>query len=161
MSSYAYFGRPERDIVRGGTHVTVYVVPVFEGRLVAFDVTAPQARGRWLPFTVLGFRQNPYEAAAGVADRWCGGMVTDLGIVDVMSFEVDGGGWELAIIFRAELSQLPEPEADRSPYVFEPGAFDAIARFDPVDLERWVLLGRPRLPDSERLTRSGDTGMIF
>jgi|GEM_PF-876907 len=160
--SYAYFGRPERDIVRGGTHIAVYVVPVYQGRLVAFDVTAPQARGRWLPFTVLGFRQNPYEAAAGVADQWCGGMVTDLGIVDVMSFDVDGGGWELAIVFRAELSHLPEPQRDRAPYVFEPGHFDAIARFDPVDLERWVTAGRPTVTETGPSSNGGDApGMIF
>jgi hypothetical protein len=140
--SQAFFGRPERTLVRGGAHVAVYVVPVFAGQLIAFDVTAPQARGRWLPWTVLGFGQNPYEAAAGLADHWCGGRITDLGLVDVMSFEVDGSGWELAIVFRAELSRLPEPEPDRAPHVFEPGHFDAIGRFDPVDLERWVLHSR-------------------
>ncbi|MCK9517846.1 MAG: hypothetical protein M0R74_02285 [Dehalococcoidia bacterium] len=157
--SRAFFGRPETAPVRGGAHVTLYLVPVFERQLVAFDVSAPQARGRWLPWTVLDFGQNPYEAAAGLADRWCGGRITDLALVDVMSFEVEGGGWELAIVFRAELSRLPEPTEDQAPHVFAEGHFDAIGRFDPVDLERWVR--QSRQPAAQQAAPPANGGMIF
>lgn len=121
--------------------MTVYLVPVFDGRLVVFDVSVSAARGRWLPWDVLEFGGNPYEAASALADDWCAGTVSDLALVDVMSFEVEGGGWELAIVFRAELTEPPVGDDVRAPFVFAKGAFDAIGSFDPVDLERWVTRG--------------------
>jgi hypothetical protein len=40
---------------------------------------------------------------------------------------------------------MATPPADdaRSPFTFAEGEFDAIGRFDPVDLERWVQGGPP------------------
>ncbi len=64
--------------------------PVHNGRLVAFDVTATGLEGRWLPWTVLEFRGNPYADAAALADDWCQGDVTDLRLVDVLSNEAAG-----------------------------------------------------------------------
>lgn len=138
----AFFGGPVEGFVTGGTHITVYLIPVFEGGLVVFDVRAREVRGRWLPWDVLDFGANPYEAASGLADDWCDVALKDLALVDVMSFPVEGGGWELAIVFRAELGALPPGDDARSPYRFEPGRYDAIGPFDPIDLERWV--GTPR-----------------
>jgi hypothetical protein len=134
----AFFGPPSSDVVPGGTQITVYLVPVFEGGLVVFDVAAKEARGRWLPWDVLDFRQNPYEAAAALADTWCNVPLDDLRIVDVMSFPAEGGGWELAISFRAELAEMAPGDEHRRPFRFEPGSYDAIGPFDPVDIERWV-----------------------
>ncbi len=135
----AYFGKPANTFVPGGAHVAVYLVPVFEGRLVVFDVAASAARGRWLPWDILEFGGNPYEAAATLSDEWCEGAVTDLSLADAMSFPVGGGGWELALIFRAELNARPAGDDARRTVVFEAGEFDAIGNFDPVDLERWVI----------------------
>src|SRR5512139_876083 len=134
----AYFGKPAATFVPGGAHVAVYVVPVFEGRLLVFDVAASAARGRWLPWDILEFGGNPYEAAATLADEWCGGAVADLALADAMSFPFEGASWELALVFRAELTEMPGGDANRTPFLFEPGEFDAIGNFDPVDLERWV-----------------------
>ncbi len=139
----AYFGQPVEGFVPGGTHVTVYLIPVFEGRLLAFDVTAREARGRWLPWDVLAWGGNPYEAASALADDWCGGAISDLRIVDVMSFGVEGEGWELATIFRAELAQAPAGDDVRTPHVYGRGEYDAIGNFDPVDLARWVEASPP------------------
>lgn len=138
--SGAFFGKPHPGLVSGGFHVSVHVVPVFEGRLVVFDVTAPAARGRWLPWTVAPFGANPWQIAAELADDWLQGAIEDLSLADVLSYDVPGGGWELAIVFRAKLTALPpaEPQWQRAPVVFERGAFDAIGTFDPADLERWV-----------------------
>lgn len=155
MPRYAYFGQPAEGFVRNGAHVSVYLVPVFEGALVVFDVTARAARGRWLPWDVLGFGANPYEAAATLADDWCGGAISDLRLVDAMSFPFEGQGWELAIVYRAELTQLPDADEARKPFRFEPGEFDAIGSFDPVDLERWVE-SRPHEPP---VTKAG--GLVF
>ena len=138
MPRYAYFGQPARGFVQNGAHIAVYLVPVFEGRLVVFDVEAKAARGRWLPWNVLEFGGNPYEAAATLADEWCGGELSDLTLVDAMSFPFEGDGWELAIVYRAELSARPAGDSLRKPFLFEPGRFDAIGNFDPVDLQRWV-----------------------
>ncbi|MCE7929421.1 MAG: hypothetical protein HUU14_08575 [Dehalococcoidia bacterium] len=124
--------------MKQGTMVTVYLVPVHEGRMVTFDVRAREAQGRWLPWSVLEFAGNPYMTASELADDWCDGAISDLSLVDVMSFNPPGGGWELAIVFRAELTALPRPREDRTPAVFDPGRFDAIGPFDPVDLQRWV-----------------------
>lgn len=139
----------------GGAHVAIYLVPVFEGRLVVFDVAASAARGRWLPWDILEFGGNPYEAAATLADDWCDGAVTDLALADAMSFPVSGGGWELALIFRAELDARPAGDDARTTVVFEPGQFDAIGNFDPVDLERWV--GRAPTQEAPRETK----GLLF
>lgn len=141
MSRQSFFGPPAPALVAGGAHVTVYLVPVFEGRLVVFDVSVSEARGRWLPWDVLDFGGNPYEAASALADDWCAGAVSDLILVDVMSFQIEGGGWELAIVFRAELNAPPVNDDVRTPFVFAAGAFDAIGSFEPVDLERWVTQG--------------------
>jgi hypothetical protein len=143
MPDRAYFGRPVAGFVTGGTHITVYLIPVFEGGLVAFDVTAREARGRWLPWDVLDFAANPYEAASALADGWCDVALSDLSLVDVLSLPVEGGGWELAIVFRAELSGMPPGDDVRTPFRYEPGQNDAIGPFDPVDLERWVLNSPP------------------
>lgn len=134
----AYFGKPASTFVPGGAHVAIYLVPVSEGRLVVFDVAASAARGRWLPWDILEFGGNPYEAAARLADDWCDGAVSDLVLVDAMSFPFGGGGWELALVFRAELTALPAGDAARRAIIFDAGEFDAIGNFDPVDLERWV-----------------------
>ncbi len=134
----AFFGPPAGSAVRGGAHLTVYLVPVFDRGLVVFDVEQREARGRWLPWDVLDFGQNPYEAAATLADEWCAVSLHDLSLADVMSFRVEGGGWELAIAFRAELAEMPPGDQHRRPFRFEPGHYDAIGPFDPVDIERWV-----------------------
>ena len=36
----SYFAAPKETPQRGGMMVTVYLVPVYQGRLVVFDVTA-------------------------------------------------------------------------------------------------------------------------
>lgn len=152
----AYFGKPSHTFVPGGAHIAVYIVPVFEGRLVVFDVAASAARGRWLPWDVLEFGGNPYEAAATLADSWCDGAVSELVLSDAMSFPFDGGGWELALVFRAELTRPPEGDEARRPIVFEAGKFDAIGNFDPVDLERWVVRAEAPKPTSPTTT-----GLLF
>ncbi|MCC7363735.1 MAG: hypothetical protein IT303_05150 [Dehalococcoidia bacterium] len=146
--SGAFFGRPQAQPVPGGMHVTVHLVPVSEGRLVVFDVTAAEARGRWLPWTTMPFGGNPWEVAATLADDWLDGAIDDISLVDVLSLSLSGSGWELAIVFRARLTALPpaEPARHRAPYVFPTGAFDAIGSFDPVDLERWVAAGPAAAP---------------
>lgn len=138
MPRQAFFGKPTNGLTPGGAHISVYLVPVFQRRLVVFDVAANQARGRWLPWDVMDFRGNPYETAAALADSWCGGDISSLTLADVMSFPFEGGGWELAIVFRAELTGLPAGDDARSTFVFGEGQFDAIGLFDPVDIERWV-----------------------
>lgn len=142
MPRQAFFGKPTNGLTPGGAHISVYLVPVFQRRLVVFDVAAREARGRWLPWDVMDFRGNPYETAAALADGWCDGGISSLTIADVMSFPFEGGGWELAIVFRAELTALPPGDDARSPFVFSEGEYDAIGRFDPVDIERWVAGGQ-------------------
>lgn len=138
MPARAFFGPPRPGFVTGGTHISVYLVPIYQGRLVVFDVQAREARGRWLPWDVLDFGANPYEAASTLADDWCGVALSDLSLVDVMSFPVEGGGWELTIVFRAELEAAPPGDDARTPFLFPAGECDAIGPFDPVDLRRWI-----------------------
>ncbi len=145
MSARAIFGPPRKTPDLGGLQVAVYLVPVYEDRLLTFDVTAPEAHGRWLPWAVIGYGQNPYEAAAMLADDWLDVPLEDLSLVDVLSFDAPGGGWELAIIFRACLWTKPAGDETRTPHLYAAGEFDAIASFDPVDLERWVT-GGPASP---------------
>lgn len=151
----AFFGPPRDTVTAGGAHVTVYLVPVFEGGLVVFEVEAPEARGRWLPWDVLEFGQNPYEAASQLADNWCNVSLHDLSLADLMSFPVEPGGWELAIVFRAELAEMPPGDALRAAFRSEPGHYDAIGPFDPVDIERWVAAGAGPTPTA------GAGGLVF
>lgn len=134
----SFFARPAAGFQAGGTHITVYIIPVYAGRLTVFDVEAREARGRWLPWDVLDWGANPYECASALADQWCDVALTDLTLADVMSFPFGEGGWELAIVFRAELAEPARGDADRVPFEYPAGEFDAIGPFDPVDLERWV-----------------------
>lgn len=134
----AFFGKPQDSFVPGGAHVAVYLVPVFEGRLVVFDVEAPGVRGRWLPWTVMEYGANPYETAAALADDWCEGAVAALEVADALSFPYDLDGWELALVYRAELMAPPGGDANRRPAFVAAGELDAIGPFDPVDLLRWV-----------------------
>ncbi len=150
----AYFGKPAKEFVPGGAHIAVYLVPVFEGRLVVFDVAAKAARGRWLPWDILQFGGNPYEAAATLVDQWCEGRVQDLALADAMSFPFGDSGWELALVFRAELTAMPKGDDARTPFAFEAGEFDAIGNFDPVDLGRWVQRAATE-------PARGDRGLLF
>ena len=143
MSSRAFFGPPQQGPAQGGLQVTVHLVPVHDGRLVTFDVSAGPVRGRWLPWAVIDYHQNPYEAAALLADDWLAVSLHDLRIADVLSISGPLGGWELAIIYRAELAEAPPGDPQRRPFIFDRGEFDAIGAFDPVDLERWVAPDAP------------------
>ncbi|MES4793001.1 MAG: hypothetical protein C4321_08485 [Chloroflexota bacterium] len=146
----AFFGRPQDSFVPGGAHVAVYVVPVFAGQLLVFDVDAPGVRGRWLPWTVLEYGANPYETAAALGDDWCEGAVSALEVVDVLSFPYELDGWELALVFRALLTTPPGGDAHRRPVLVAPGRLDAIGPFDPVDLLRWVERGAACDPGAGR-----------
>jgi hypothetical protein len=131
----------------------VHLVPVFRGRLVAFDVTAGKVRGRFIPWAVIDYRQNPYEAAALLADDWFGDApLADLRIADVLSLDGPLGGWEMAIVYRAELAALPPGDRERTPHVYDEAQFDAIGAFDPVDLERWAAapVTAPAIPSAPR-----------
>lgn len=134
----AYFGPPATTFVAGGAHLAVYLLPVFNGQLTVFDVESAQARGRWLPWDILPWGGNPYELASELSDLWCQVPLTDLSLADVLSYPSPEDGWELAIVFRAELAEPARGDELRTPYFFPAGQFDAIGPFDPIDLERWV-----------------------
>ncbi len=138
MAARAFFGPPSRTAAPGGLQVSVYLVPVYQGRLLAFDIHAKAVSGRWLPWAVIDYRQNPYEAAALLADDWLDVALDDLRVVDVLSAEGPLQGWELAIVYRAALAELPKGDSDRAPYLYPADRYDAIAIFEPTDFERWV-----------------------
>ncbi len=120
----------------GGVLLTVHVAPVLQGQLVAFLLEAPGPGGRWLPWTVLKQGANPYEIASTIIDEWCDGAMSDLRLVDVISREGDDG-WELAVVFRAELTALPRGERGE-PRACESRDLATVRGFDAVDLERWL-----------------------
>ena len=119
-----------------GVLLSVHIVPVLAGRVVAFVLEAPGPKGRWLPWTVLPQGSNPYEIASTIVDEWCDGAMSDLRLVDVISREGDGG-WELAIVFRAQLTDLPHGNRG-APRVCEPQDLAGVQGFEAVDLERWL-----------------------
>ena len=122
-----------------GVLLSVHVVPVLEGRIVAFVLDPPGPKGRWLPWTVLEQGANPYEIASTIVDEWCDGAMSDLRLADVISRASDDG-WELAIIFRAELTALPSHERG-APHVCDAQDLAAVPGFEAVDLERWLGAG--------------------
>ena len=120
----------------GSVLLTVHVVPVLQGQLVAFLLEAPGPGGRWLPWTVLKQGANPYEIASTIIDEWCDGAMSDLRLVDVISREGDEG-WELAVVFRAELTARPRGERGE-PRVCDSPDLESVHGFERVDLERWL-----------------------
>lgn len=138
----AFFPAPKKGFQQGGAHIAVHLVPVYEGRLVAFEVTARGAEGRWLPWAVLDYQGNPYEHAAALVDDWCQGHVRDLRLVDVMSSEAEGS-WELAIVFRAELTAYPVPDGPRAPVGLQPPLGESLNRLPALELDRWLALTPP------------------
>jgi len=125
-----------------------------DGQLAAFDLKASDRQARWLPWTVMDFGASPYVAASELAEHWCQGAFSDLFPVDVISFDTPDGGWELAIIFRANLTVEPRPPANGSVSLMPPGGLDAIGPFAPADLERWLTLR----PSAELPPRHGTGG---
>ena len=139
MAERAIFGPPAAQPVEGGTFLSVHVVPVHEGRLVAFDVTTPEAEGRWLPWAILDHGGNPYETASALIDDWCrGSTMTDLRLVDVISRPTPGSAWELAIVFRAELTGTPGGDERRHPHACDIGDYEGLCGFGAVEIERWL-----------------------
>ena len=143
MPGQAMFGKPVKDLTAGGTLITAHVVPVLKGELVVFELDSRAVTGRWLPWTTMEYGDNPYVTASAIVDEWCGGAMSDLRLMDVMSFRIDGDIWELAVVYRVELTASPEPTEQRTPVLLEPSQSGPIGRFDQVDLERWVGGQRP------------------
>jgi hypothetical protein len=136
----AFFGPPKGSFQRGGAHIAIYLVPVFEGQLVAFDVSARGAEGRWLPWNVLPYGENPYVEASALADDWCDGAMQDLRLVDVLT-GVAEESWELSLLYRVELTALPGGDGARVPVALAPPLESPVRQFS--DLERWVAAGQP------------------
>ncbi len=116
--------------------LTVHVVPVFKGVLIAFDVDAPEASGRWLPWTPLEHGGNPWETASAIVGEWCGGAVVELRLVDVIARGA-GAEWGLALVFRAELTALPGGERGQ-PHPCAPPEHGSVRGFAAADLARWL-----------------------
>lgn len=155
MEGAAFFGKPRAGFTDGGAHLAVYLVPVFQGCVVAFDVTAPGAQDRWLPWGILTFGGNPYEDASALADDWCQGAVADLRLVDVITGEA-AGSWEVGLIFRADLTAMPAADARRTPVQLAPPFTAPVRQFQPAELDRWVGATTPTeaahpAPPGERL----------
>jgi len=150
MAGRAMFGKPVGDLASGGALITTHVVPVFQGKLVIFDLESSAVSGRWLPWTTMEYGENPYVTASAIVDEWCQGAIKELRLVDVMSNQIDSGVWELAIVFRAELSASPLPTPERTPTSVAPREAGRVGHFDQVDLERWVGMPPDAAP-SEKL----------
>lgn len=147
MDAAAFFGKPRAEFTDGGAHLTVYLVPIFEARIIAFDVAAPGARDRWLPWGILTYGGNPYEDASALADDWCQGSVGDLRLVDVLTGTAVGS-WEVALIFRAELTAMPKADGKRSPVALSIPIEAPVRQFQPAELERWLgVVAGAQLPD--------------
>jgi hypothetical protein len=157
----AFFGPPIDDDQPGGMHIGVYVVPVIEGDLVAFDIDDnPAINGRWLPWAILPWRGNPYETASTLADTWCDVEVQRLQIVDVLSFVVNDV-WEMAIIFRAELGAAPRAIAGREVVRIAPDTIDQIQAFEPTELRRWVEQAPATIEQGPAPTAKDGSGLVF
>ena len=151
MAERAIFGPPIARPVEGGTLLSVHVLPVHEGRLVAFDISAPEARGRWLPWAILDYGANPYETASALLDDWCSGTsTTDLRLVDVISRTAQDASWEVAIVFRAELTATPTGDAQRHPHPCADGELEGISGFGAGEIARWLGEGINSGPDPQR-----------
>lgn len=117
--------------------ITVSLVPIHGGDVVAFEVTAREARGVWLPWTTLEFGQSPWESASILADEWCDGHEIAIDLVDAISI-LDGDAWQLAIVFRARLAALPSAKADRVPVAAHDHGDSLCNPFSAADVSRWA-----------------------
>ncbi|MCS7296317.1 MAG: hypothetical protein RMK15_04795 [Chloroflexota bacterium] len=143
--SGAFYPPPRREPVAGGAYVAVVVVPVWQGQLVAFDVTAPGAEGRWFPWAPLPWGTEPWEAAASLAEEWCGADLAELRLVDALGGEGLGGSWQLTLVFRAELLGPPRTSAQRQPVLLPAQPAAPVGGFAPADVARWAAGPGPAL----------------
>jgi len=149
----ATFGPPRKEVSRGGAFVSVYLVPEWDGQIVAFDIAAKEARGRWVPWTVADYGASIWETASALGDEWCGDTVETIDLVDTISLETETSGWELALIFRARLKAMPDGETGRIA-VLTRGDDDRLSmRFAAADMDRWIapdasVPGGPAAPQS-------------
>ena len=134
----ATFGPPRGGISPRGAFVSIYLVPEWDGHLIAFDVVAKEAPGRWLPWTIADFGASPWETASALSNEWCGDTTESIELVDTISFETDSAGWELALVFRARLNALPPGETERIPVVSQPDDARLSVPFAAADLGRWI-----------------------
>ncbi len=138
MERLSFFGPPAKSFQRGGAHVAVYLVAVYQQQLVAYDVDAPGVKGRFLPWTVLAFGGNPYADASLLVDDWCQVMVSSLKLADAIGGHRQEGSEELAIVFRAELTDPPAGDENRQPVLLPHDEIAAIHPFPAEELRRWV-----------------------
>lgn len=136
--SGAFYPPPRTEPVPGGAYIAVAVVPIWRGELVAFDVTAAGAEGRWFPWAPLPRGTEPWEAAAALAEEWCGADPAELRLVDAMGGEGLGGSWQLTLVFRAELLAAPKGDPHRRPVLLPAQPAEAVGGFAAADLARWA-----------------------
>jgi hypothetical protein len=160
MVASAFFGPPKGNFQRDGAHIAVYLVPVFDGRLVAFDVNARGAQDRWLPWNVLPYGENPYVEASALADDWCGGAMRDLRLADVLSGSAEES-WELSLLYRLELTAMPRGDALRKPVALALPLESSIRQFETADLERWVRSAQPGNPPPRPAAPQDSPKLLF
>lgn len=146
MTALSFFGRPEKSFKAGGAHIAIYAVPVYDGKLVVYDIDASGITGRFLPWTVLAFGGNPYADASLLVDDWCQVPVSSLRLIDVIGGHQAEGSRELAIVFRAELFEPPRGDAHREPVLLDASDLEPIGPFPVTELQRWLAAGTPPAP---------------
>ena len=72
--------------------------------------------------------------------------MTDLRLADVIARPARDAIWELAIVFRAELTGAPGGDERRHPHPCAAGEYEGISGFGAVEIERWLGGGRGETP---------------
>ena len=138
----AIFGPPIERPIPGGLSITTDLITVYEGRFVTFQWPTLDRAGHhegrpWFPWDYLQYGEAAGHAASRVLAQWTGR--TDLGedarACDLYSAVHVDGTWRHSMIFRVELTEVPEPTGHIT-------AVDVIAPDDLPEHICWFPRGR-------------------
>ena len=110
----ATFGPPTSRPLPGGFLLAIDIVPIFEGRLVAFRWPGLTRAGLdevpiWLPWDYLEFGEPPARAVPRILSQWTGRE--DLGqhvnMVDIYSQVQPDKTWHFSLIFTVTIREIP------------------------------------------------------
>ncbi len=111
----AIFGPPVTRPLPDGLMFTIDLVPVHEGRIVAFrwpglSQLAGAPDHPWLPWDHLEYGEQPSRAVVRILSQWTGrtDLAVDARMADLYSMVGPDGVWHVSLIFRVELVEPPE-----------------------------------------------------
>ena len=112
----AIFGPPVSRPLPGGLLMSVDIVPIYDGGIVAFrwpGLNRENETGNslWMPWDYLEVGEPPARSVPRVLSQWTGreDLAISAEMVDLFSKVQDNKTWHLSLVFMVHLQALPDP----------------------------------------------------